>query len=235
VNRRDIAKLAAVLCLGTCAAVPASGLAQETAGGAAYGTPAPSGGSAPTAPATAPAGPRRGILLGRTLRFRGSVGAGAAGRRIAVERLDPATGWVSESSADADADGLFTAAWTPRAAGRYTLRALPEAGDGEARAASPVLRQVTVYRPAKATWYGPGFYGRKTACGLKMTHALLGVAHRTLPCGAPVEVFYRGRTITVPVVDRGPFANGAHYDLTSATAEALRFTTTDTVGVVPAS
>ena len=232
-NRRDIAKLAAVLCLSAGAAVPASGLAQEPTGGSEFGTSA--GGAEPTPAAAAPTGARRGILLGRTLRFRGSVGAGSAGRQVAVERLDPAAGWVAEASADANADGLFTAAWTPRAAGRYTVRAVPQ-GDGDAHAsAAPVLRQVTVYRPAKATWYGPGFYGRKTACGQKMTHALLGVAHRTLPCGAPVEVFYRGRTITVPVVDRGPFANGARYDLTSATAEALRFTTTDTVGVVPAS
>ena len=232
-NRRDIAKLAAVLCLGTGAALPASGAAQDTAGGAAYGTQPASGGTAP-APGAA-AGPQRGILLGRTLRFRGSVGAGAAGRRIAVERLDLSTGWVPESSVAAGADGAFTAAWTPRSAGRYTVRAIPEDNGGDAHAsAAPVLRQVTVYRPARATWYGPGFYGRKTACGQTMSHALLGVAHRTLPCGSPVEVFYRGRTITVPVVDRGPFANGARYDLTSATAEALGFTQTATVGVVGA-
>ena len=68
-----------------------------------------------------------------------------------------------------------------------------------------------------------------------MTHRLLGVAHRTLPCGTKVALLYKGRTITVPVVDRGPFANGARYDLTSATGQALGFTTTDTVGVVPAS
>jgi rare lipoprotein A len=235
VNRRDIAKLAAVLCLGTGAALPASGAAQDTAGGAAYGTQPPSGGTAPTAaPDAGTAGPQRGILLGHTLRFRGSVGAGAAGRRIAVERLDPSTGWVSEASVAAGADGVFTAAWTPHSAGRYTVRAV-SADDGDAHAsAAPVLRQVTVYRPARATWYGPGFYGRKTACGQVMSHALLGVAHRSLPCGAPVEVFYRGRTITVPVVDRGPFANGARYDLTSATAQALGFTQTATVGVVGA-
>ena len=56
-NRRDIAKLAAVLCLGTCAAVPAAGLAQDTTGGATYGQPAPTGGSQPTAPA--PTEPRK--------------------------------------------------------------------------------------------------------------------------------------------------------------------------------
>jgi rare lipoprotein A (peptidoglycan hydrolase) len=37
----------------------------------------------------------------------------------------------------------------------------------------------------------------------------------------------------VPVVDRGPFANGAKYDLTSATAQALGFEVTDRVGALP--
>ena len=54
-----------------------------------------------------------------------------------------------------------------------------------------------------------------------MSHALLGVAHRTLPCGTPVSVFFGGKAITVPVIDRGPFANGARYDLTSATAQVV--------------
>jgi rare lipoprotein A (peptidoglycan hydrolase) len=66
-----------------------------------------------------------------------------------------------------------------------------------------------------------------------MSHGLLGVAHRTLPCGTPVSVFFGGKTITVPVIDRGPFANGARYDLTSAVAQAVGMTETSTVGVVP--
>ena len=66
-----------------------------------------------------------------------------------------------------------------------------------------------------------------------MSHALLGVAHRTLPCGTPVAVFFAGKAITVPVVDRGPFANGARYDLTSAVAQAVGMTETSTIGVVP--
>ena len=64
---------------------------------------------------------------------------------------------------------------------------------------------MTVYRAAVASWYGPGFYGRKTACGQRMTRKLLGVAHKRLPCGTEVALSYGGRSITVPVVDRGPF------------------------------
>ena len=62
---------------------------------------------------------------------------------------------------------------------------------------------------------------------------MLGVAHRTLPCGTPVEVYAGGRSITVPVVDRGPFGGGTRYDPTSAAATLLGLTEAATVGVAP--
>lgn len=77
------------------------------------------------------------------------------------------------------------------------------------------------YRAAKATWYGPGLFGNKTACGQVLTHRILGVAHKRLPCGTKVALRYRGRTVVVPVIDRGPFARGVDYDLTQATARKL--------------
>jgi rare lipoprotein A (peptidoglycan hydrolase) len=77
------------------------------------------------------------------------------------------------------------------------------------------------YRPAKATWYGPGFFGHRTACGKVLTHRVLGVAHKRLPCGTKVALRYRGRTVVVPVIDRGPYARGVDYDLTYATARKL--------------
>ena len=51
----------------------------------------------------------------------------------------------------------------------------------------------------------------------------LGVAHKTLPCGSKVVLRYKGRYVRTKVIDRGPFANGAKWDLTQATAEALHF------------
>src|SRR5213080_64727 len=113
----------------------------------------------------------------------------------------------------------------------------PRGGDGgttAAAAAALPTSEITVFRSTVATWFGPGFYGHRTACGQRLTHRLLGVAHRSLPCGAMVALLYEGRTITVPVVDRGPFRNGADYDLTSATAEALGVTTTARIGAVRA-
>ena len=51
----------------------------------------------------------------------------------------------------------------------------------------------------------------------------LGVAHKTLPCGTMVTFRYRGRAIRVPVIDRGPYIAGREWDLTGATAAALKF------------
>jgi len=77
-------------------------------------------------------------------------------------------------------------------------------------------------RAGLATWFGPGFYGRRTACGQTLTPTLLGLAHRTLACGTLVNVTFRKRHLTLPVIDRGPYAdNGAEWDLTTQAALAL--------------
>jgi rare lipoprotein A (peptidoglycan hydrolase) len=86
---------------------------------------------------------------------------------------------------------------------------------------------VNAMPPQLATWYGPGFFGSSTACGKTLTRQTVGVAHKTLPCGSKVVLRYKGRYVRTKVIDRGPFANGAKWDLTQATAEALRF---DSVG-----
>jgi rare lipoprotein A (peptidoglycan hydrolase) len=51
----------------------------------------------------------------------------------------------------------------------------------------------------------------------------LGVAHKTLPCGARVTLRRGTRTVRVRVIDRGPYVAGREFDLTQATAERLRF------------
>ncbi len=78
-----------------------------------------------------------------------------------------------------------------------------------------VSRNVWRHDP-EISWYGPGLYGNGTACGQKMTETLVGVAHRTLPCGTLVTFRNQktGATITVPVVDRGPYVSGRSWDLT---------------------
>lgn len=77
-----------------------------------------------------------------------------------------------------------------------------------------------------ATWFGPGFYGQKTACGQTMSPVIVGVASRTLPCGTLVLVNYKGHRLTVPVIDRGPYGNEATWDLTWGAASTLTITET---------
>src|SRR5205085_12238661 len=102
----------------------------------------------------------------------------------------------------------FTASWRTQRPGTFSVRAVVggvgQARSSESLAAAPTDRLV-VYRAAMATWYGPGFFGAHTACGQTLTRSLIGVAHRTLPCGTRVRLYYKGHTIVAPVVDRGPF------------------------------
>lgn len=75
----------------------------------------------------------------------------------------------------------------------------------------------------EVSWYGPGFYGNRTACGYALTTTLIGVAHRTLPCGTLVTFKNpaNGRIVTAPVVDRGPYVSGRQWDLTGGLCVAL--------------
>ncbi len=78
-------------------------------------------------------------------------------------------------------------------------------------------------RDASVSWYGPGFYGKRTACGYALTTSLIGVANRSLPCGTLVRFRNpaNGRVLTVPVVDRGPYVTGRQWDLTGGACKAL--------------
>jgi rare lipoprotein A (peptidoglycan hydrolase) len=66
-------------------------------------------------------------------------------------------------------------------------------------------------------------YGLGLACGGVLGRNQLGVAHKTAPCGTLITFTYGGRSLTVPVIDRGPYIAGREWDLTGATAEALGF------------
>lgn len=93
-------------------------------------------------------------------------------------------------------------------------------GSGRERGSHRELGVVNVYREVLASWYGGG---GGMACGGTLTSSTLGVANKTLPCGTIVTLRYGGRTVRVPVVDRGPYVEGREFDLTEATKEALGF------------
>jgi rare lipoprotein A len=170
-------------------------------------------------------------LRGRLL-FSGTA-PGAAGHTLEIERQGPSTDfvWTPTVTATVLASGSFQTVWRTNQSGRFAVRAIVVSGLAALAVAPPTLT-VTVYPTSRATIYGPGFYGRQTACGATLTRATVGVANRSLPCGTAVSILYHGRSLVVPVVDRGPYANGADWDLTAATAQALGIDGTERIGTI---
>jgi hypothetical protein len=164
---------------------------------------------------------------GRRIRLSGTLFPKAPGRRVVVQQYHGGR-WTTIGRPRVR-DGRFSTTFRPQETDRKRpLRAWFK-GDatslGRKRADS-----LRVYRSDLATWYGPGFYGNRTACGKVLGYDTLGVAHRTLPCGTKVAIMYRGRSVTVTVIDRGPYAR-SNWDLTRATADRLNFSGTDSIGV----
>ena len=87
-----------------------------------------------------------------------------------------------------------------------------------------------------ASWYGPGFHGRRTASGEVFNQNALTAAHRHLPFGTKVRVVDQtsGRSIVVRINDRGPFSHGRVIDLSKASAQALGMSGTSRVKIVSA-
>jgi rare lipoprotein A len=231
--RRTVLTLAVLA--GLAAPVPA--LAQSTGGApSAPETPsAPPSGDQPSTPvdgtvrqvARASSDPTGAIVLdaagaviaGTRVTVRGTTQPARANAAIVLERLDSKRGWTQAAAATTGRDGRFTARWRAGGTGEVRLRARL-AGDGGETVTSGELA-VVVYRRGETSWYGPGFYGRKTACGQRLRATTIGVAHKTLPCGTLVDVLYGGKTIVVPVIDRGPYVRGRTWDLTYAVAKSL--------------
>ncbi len=164
---------------------------------------------------------RRHVLGGRPLRVRGKLVPRMSKRAVRLQ-VRTRRGWKTVDRTRTRARGRFRASFRPRRAGVYRLR-VRFPGDSAAAAASDRLKRVYVYRSGHASWYGPGLYGNSTSCGGALTAGRLGVAHKYLPCGTRVTFRYRGRSVTAPVIDRGPFVGGRDWDLTAATKRRLRF------------
>jgi rare lipoprotein A (RlpA)-like double-psi beta-barrel protein len=109
---------------------------------------------------------------------------------------------------------------------------------------APVPIEITAV-PAAASgsvvtvsWYGPGFYENRLPCWPWLAaHGLpiqflpdtWGVAHKSLPCGTMVTLTHGANTVTVPVVDRGPYVAGREFDLSPRVKAALGCTDLCTV------
>lgn len=169
------------------------------------------------------------VRAGRAASIRGELRPGWEGRKVALQRHG-GEGW----------DTVDTA--TTRAGGRYTLRyqrPSPSAvrvrvvftGDEANSPAANNAGFMAFQRRAQASWYGPGFYGRRTACGKTMSASIQGVAHKGLPCGTLVTLRHGDETVTVPVIDRGPYSGNREFDLAYRTKRDLGFGSTGRVWV----
>jgi peptidoglycan lytic transglycosylase len=206
--------------------------------------PAPPSGAAPAPRAARPAhrtpvaSPRRrhrsrlvvirrhyDVDAGSAVRVRGTLLPRGRGRRVVLEAALGGR-WRAMAAARTRANGHFAIRIRAVRLGTLRLR-VRFAGDRVSRAEHAGAGTLRAYRPTLASWYA--LYGSGLACGGQLGYGTLGVANRTLPCGTRVTLRYRGRSITVPVIDRGPYVSGREWDLTGATARRLGF---EGVGVV---
>jgi rare lipoprotein A len=182
-------------------------------------------------------GAKSHVLAGKRARVAGRIASRSSGRTVLLQVRGRRGGYKTVDRTRTTRGGSFAAYWRATEPGRYSARVRIK-GARAAALSSRSLRKrliertqtrLSVYRAQHASWYGPGFYGRRTACGQTMSAGIKGVAHKSLPCGSRVTFRYRGRSVTVPVIDRGPFVGGRTWDLTAATKRALRFPSTGSV------
>ncbi|MEY4684648.1 MAG: putative endolytic peptidoglycan transglycosylase RlpA [Pseudomonadota bacterium] len=74
-----------------------------------------------------------------------------------------------------------------------------------------------------ASWYGPGFHGKKTASGSRFNRNALTAAHKTLPLNSKAMVtnLETNESVVVTINDRGPHGRGRLIDLSQAAAKAI--------------
>ena len=97
---------------------------------------------------------------------------------------------------------------------------------GNDQVAGPGGRATSCRTVGTASYYGPGFHGRKTANGERFNAHGITAAHRSLPFGTQVKVtsVATGRVVTVRINDRGPFSGGRIIDLSAGAARAIGIT-----------
>jgi rare lipoprotein A len=163
------------------------------------------------------------IVQGQQVTVSGEVSRAVDADEIIIQEWREAHWWTVKR---ADLNyRRFSATFTPKETGSGVVRALIPGSHGRGQ----YIAVLTVFKEAEATWYGPGFYGNSTACGQTYNDTILGVAHRTLPCGTAVTLFFNGVVLTVPVIDRGPYST-ADWDLSAETARRLGFSGRQNLG-----
>ena len=158
------------------------------------------------------------VLAGRSATITGTLMPRLADQRVVLQ-LRRRGGWRTVARTHTGSRGRYRLHLHLETPGSTPARVLFR-GDAQERSSHRRLGLLNVFRLAGASWYGGG---GTMACGGWLTSSTLGVANKTLPCGTLVTLRYDGRTVRVPVVDRGPYVAGREYDLTEATKRALGF------------
>lgn len=100
--------------------------------------------------------------------------------------------------------------------------------------AVPIEASASGQQVGTASWYGPGFHGKKTASGKRFNQQALTAAHRSLPLGTRAKVtnLRNGKVVMVTINDRGPHSGGRIIDLSRAAARQLAMGGTAPVRIV---
>lgn len=96
--------------------------------------------------------------------------------------------------------------------------------EGQSQASQPAVTGEVLYSlTGTASWYGPGFNGRRSASGEIFNQNALTAAHRTLPFGTLVRVtnLRTNQQVVVRINDRGPYSHGRIIDLSAGAARAV--------------
>ena len=129
-------------------------------------------------------------------------------RRLGADRLaagQPRTAAGSRSTATrTDAAGRYHLRERLRRTGRRACASASRPRRASRRGRAPDRRASTSTAAPTRRGTGPASTATRTACGGTLTAGRLGVAHKSLPCGTKVTFQHGGRTVRVPVIDRGP-------------------------------
>lgn len=210
--------LAVAGCGGSAAAPPAGSPTAATTGRAKHADPA----TGPTDlrdGSTTKVKPTRRVSRPAAQPAATTVAAAAAGPRLA--HPIPASFGESAVSPGAPSDDQVRAELQQMYAAQAHERKLSAEAANFAGLLPWVAERKTGERVSVASVFRD--YGLGLACGGVLAVTQIGVAHKTAPCGTLIDFTYNGRTLRVPVIDRGPYIVGREWDLTGATAAALDF------------
>lgn len=166
-------------------------------------------------------------LVGRKAVYAGRVRNHTPGQRVRLE-LKRGSVWRAVDRDAIAKNGRFRVGTRIRRIGDRAAR-LRIVSNSRGRGDTERVERIHGFRSAFASYYGPGLYGGRMACGGTLSPGTIGVAHKSLPCGTRLTFRLGRRQVDTRVVDRGPYIGGREFDLTAATKDRLGFGSTGNV------